>query len=322
MDTTFTIIGLDRVGISLGLALKKADDGFVCTGFDFEAFRRDEAARLKAVDKTEADLHPSVRNADIVLLNVPAGDVIAWLDELMPELKDDAVLVNLSAAHNAVCEWAAAHLPAHRNVVNATPSIQGSCLSNDEPTADLFKEGLVLVSTPRGTGEQAIQQVEMLSEILGSTVMFSDPLEADGLLSQIDLFPRLAMLLYLRSITGQPGWKDARKITGPVFWQAAQILGMFPVGKLASQEITYQRENTLRMLEMLREQIDRLQEEIQSDEAAVLEQSLQKTLEDHDAWVKQRIEGSWDGKGKGDDEVKSAGIWKKLLGISLPQKKK
>ncbi len=254
MSIQITIVGLDRMELSLGLALKNARNPAECIGFDLELSRMQTAEKTGAVDRAISNLHSAVEKADLVLLNLPAGDVVEWMNDISRSIKEGAVLINLAPVHSLACQWAADHLPANRSFINATPGISGSCLDEDESSSDLFREGIMLISSLPETDASAIQQVVDLAAILGCGVMFSDPVEADSLLSQTDLLPRLISLFYFQGITGQPGWPEAQKTTRPVFWQLSHLLEEFPSSKAASLEILAHKDNMLRMLDIMHDQ--------------------------------------------------------------------
>lgn len=321
MNKQISIIGLDRVGLSLGLAIKKNQSQVEVVGFDLNNEHLKTALNIKAVNRIDANLHSAVEKADIVLLNSLPLDVTDWMADICRSLKENAVLINIAPLHTQACAWAASNFPQKRSFINATLSINGSFLENEDYSADLFNNGLMVISTLPGTDEDAVQQVLDLAAQIGAFPMFTDPLEADGLLSQTDLFPRLVSLLYLQGISSQSGWSDAQKVTGPTFWQMSRLFRETSSGKAAAHEIFAHKGNVLHLLDMMRDQIDHLQDEIQTENEETLALSLQKTLDNHSQWMTRRKSGDWDAQAS-QPEVKPKGMWKKLLGIETPEKKK
>jgi prephenate dehydrogenase len=320
MSTHITIIGLDRIGLSLGLALKKSTSPVDCTGFDLSASLMKTAMEIKAVDRTFGNLHSAVENADMVFLNSLPLDVTDWMKDVCRSLKPEAVLVNLAPVHRQAGEWAAANLPANRSFLNASPSINGICLDHEENTADLFRNGVMIISTIPDTNADAVQQVLDLAALIGALPIFAEPLEADGLISQTHLFPRLLALLYLRGISEGSGWADAQKVTGPQFWQLSKMLNEFTSGKSAAYEIMAHKDTAIHLLEMMREQIDSLQDSIQKEDTNGLDQSIQQSLDRHNQWMSRRVSGDWDTRDS-QTEIKSEGLWKKLFGMGTSKKK-
>jgi prephenate dehydrogenase len=321
MNNQIAIIGLDRVGLSLGLALKKNHSPADYIGFDLDPAHMKTALSLKAVDKTVSNIHSAVEKADIVFLNSLPVDVTEWMADICRSLKEGAILINMAPVHSRVCMWVEEHFPEKRSFLNATLSLNGSYLDNEENSDELFNSGIMIISTIPGTDARVVQQVLDLAAEIGASPMFSDPVEADGLISQTNLFPRLISLLYLQGITGQSGWLDAQKVTGPVFWQLSKLLYEIPSSESASYEIFTHKENVLHLLDMMRDQIDQFQDSIQKENEDSLKVSIQKILDDHNQWMTRRKNGNWDARGL-QSEIKPEGIWKKLLGVGTQKKKR
>jgi prephenate dehydrogenase len=320
MSTKITIVGLDRAGQSLGLALKKSKNPLECTGFDLDSARMKEAEKSGAVDRSISNLHTAVENADLVIVNLPAGETVEWLAECARSLKDGAVLINTAPVHKAACGWAKTHLPDGRNFLNVSVSINGSYLETTEAGADLFKGGVMLISSLAGTDASAIQLVVDFAAIIGASVMFSDPVEADGLLTRVDLLPRLLQLTYLRAVGGQPGWTEAQKLTGTAFWQVYQSMDGFTSGKTASTEILAHKDILLLQLDQVISAIDELKVELQLTDAEKLEKDLQVFLDGMNTWSNRRTSGDWSSD-KSREVKEKAGMWKKLLGMNRSEKK-
>ncbi len=320
MNQQIAIIGLDRLGISLGLAIKKEKDAADCTGYDQSPAHSREALDNKAVDRVAGNLHAAVEKADIIFLNSLPVDVTGWMEDIHPLMKSGGVLVNMAPVHTLASEWAAAHLPAGKYLVNASLCIGGKYLDSDNNSADLFSNGLMILSSPMGTDPQAIQRVLDVAAVIGASPMFSDPLEADGLLTQSGLFSRLLSMLYFQAISAQSGWKDAQKAAGPEFWQMSKLAYEFPSGNAAAQEITAHKPYMLHLLNVMRDQLDQFSEKLQQEDADDLKKSLQKMLDANAVWMNRRISGDWDSP-DGKVEIKKEGLVKRLFGMELPKKK-
>lgn len=320
MGIQITIIGLDRVGLSLGMALKNSKNPVTLVGFDIDTAIMKTAEKIGAVDKSVFNLHSAVDKADLVLLNLTGGETLEYAEDISSSLKEGATLINLAPVHSAMCEWGKHHLPASRNMINATPVLAVSMLDKEEPSAELFKGSIVLISSPPATNASAIQLGVDLAGLLGASPLFSDPMEADGLLTMTDLFPRVVSFLVLQAAINQPGWMEAGKAAGPVFWQISRPIGQFVSGKFAAREMLLQKENVLRYLSLLQDEIDILQEAIQNGEEEKLQKNLQQCLDEQTLWLTKRSSGQWE---KSAPEIKNAPTsgWKKLLGMETPGKK-
>ena len=68
MSAQITIIGLGKIGTSIGLALADETDQLTRIGHDKSMETAKSAEKLGALDKVHLNLHASVENADIVIL--------------------------------------------------------------------------------------------------------------------------------------------------------------------------------------------------------------------------------------------------------------
>lgn len=314
MAEQITIIGLDRIGNSLGLALKKNSPTVSRVGFDQNPGHTRKAMDDKAVDRVEGNLHKAVEQADIILLNSLPVDVTGWMEDIFRSLKAGAVLVNMAPVHARVCEWVTGNKPDGCSFVNATFSINGRFLDDENSSADLFDDSVMILSAPQGTDEHAVQKLLDLAAVVGANPMFSDPVEADGLLSQSDLFPRLVNLMLLEGLKKQSGWSDAQKLTGSNFWLLSKLLFEFPSGESARYELKAHKENLVLLLDMLRDQIDRMQEILKNENDDHIKISIQTMLDEHNIWMTRRKTGNWDAK-VAEEEAKPKGMWQKLFGM-------
>lgn len=320
MGIQITIIGLDRVGLSLGMALKNSMNPMTRVGFDMDAPAMKTAEKIGAVDKTVLNLHAAVEKADLVLLNLTGGEALEYAEKMAGSLKEGSTLINLASVHAAMCEWGKDHLPASRSLINATPVLAGRALEGDEPSAELFQGSVVMITSSQGTSANTIQLVVDLAGLLGASPLFSDPTEADGLLTMTDLFPRVVSFLYLQAAVNQPGWTEAGKSAGPAFWHLSRLIGQFIAGKSGAREILLQKENVLRYLGLLQEEIVNLQAAIQNGNEESLQNVLQETVDEHNQWMTQRASAHSEKHSQEVQNVSASG-WKKLLGMETPGKK-
>src|SRR3990172_2498704 len=117
MQVNVAIIGLDRLGASFGLALKrsqdqpKADHHFTIIGCDPKGEAMKTAHKLGAVDNFNRALLKAIEGADLIIANVPSGSAEELYARLGPELKPGTVVLDTSILKQPVIEWAARSFP-------------------------------------------------------------------------------------------------------------------------------------------------------------------------------------------------------------------
>src|SRR5690242_10749571 len=92
MPVQVTIIGLGRIGGSIGLALANHTDKVLRVGHDKELAVERAAEKKGAVDKTQHNLPRAVQDARIVVLSLPISEIRETLEFIKPDLQDGTVV--------------------------------------------------------------------------------------------------------------------------------------------------------------------------------------------------------------------------------------
>jgi hypothetical protein len=126
--------------------------------------------------------------------------------------------------------------------------------------------------------------------------------------------------MYLQAAFNQPGWKEAGKAAGPAFWHSSRPVGQFIAGKFGAREILLQKENVLRYLDLLGEEIEDFRKAIKNGDEKAIQETLQHTVDEHHQWIVKRTSGQWEESTQKTQNAPASG-WKKLLGIEISGKK-
>ncbi|MCI0553240.1 MAG: prephenate dehydrogenase/arogenate dehydrogenase family protein, partial [Anaerolineae bacterium] len=228
MSVQITIIGLGQVGTSIGLALAE-QKSIKRVGHDKNYETARAAHKAGAVDETKINLPASVIDANIVLLCLPLSEMRETLKFISDDLQDGTVILDMAPAKAKVAEWVNEFIPQGRYYVGLSPAaganyLHGIDLGVEAARVDLFKNGLFLVNAPHGTPGEAVKLATDLIELLGAQVLFTDSLEADGLLASTHVLPQLAAAALLDATVDQPGWVEARKVAARPYATATAAL--------------------------------------------------------------------------------------------------
>jgi prephenate dehydrogenase len=302
MPVQITILGLGQVGASIGLALAKVKDQVYRIGNDREPGITRQAEKAGAVDKTIINLPSAVREADVVILALPVDEIRETIEVIAQDLKAGSVLIDTSPAQLTFMNWAKELLPGEdRYFVTITPSLNPAYLLNMETGmasahADLFQNSMMMISTPPGIDESALTLATNLTQILGATPLFTDAVEAEGLITTARLLPTLAAAALVNATTGQPGWREARKLAGPAFAKATEPIMHPEESKVMGKAALLTAENSVRMLDALIAELRSLRDEISGQEEEAVQTRLQNAREARELWENQRISANWDPK--------------------------
>ncbi len=318
MSIQVTVIGLGQVGASVGLALAKHRPALHRVGHDKDAQIAKAAEKKGAVDEVKFNLPASVRQAKVVLLSIPLGEVRSTLEVIAPDLPEGAVVVDTSPAKKTVSAWAGELLPAGRHYIGLTPALNARYLHSIEfglqaAQADLFENSVVMLDAPPHTPEEAVQLAADFVRLWGATPIYGDLEETDGLMSKTHLLPQLTAAALLNALVDQPGWQDARKLAGRSFSTLTAALAYQDEIKSLTEAALLNRENVARALDLLMASLQGLRNAVaEGNEQAVFER-LELALDGRTRWLTERTQADWSEVEKPDLSA-IPGFWERLLG--------
>jgi prephenate dehydrogenase len=328
MTIQITIIGLGQIGASFGLALQPQQEQLKRVGHDKDLNTARQAEKMKAVDRVETNLHKAVRDANLVLLCLPAGQLQETMRLIAEDLQEGTVVMDTSPAKEMAAAWAAELFPAGRYYIGLTPVINPDYLHATETGIeaahpDLFKGGLMAIVTPHQTESAAIKLASDLTRLVGANPLFADPIEMDGLMSATQLLPQLMAAALLDATIDQPGWREGRKVAGRAYAEASA-----PLAHLASEPESLgaasllNRENMLRLLDSAIASLVNLRGDIDAKDQAALNERLKNARAGRELWWAQRQTGSW---GDGAEEAPmpdAPGLFGRMFGMGKNPKNK
>jgi prephenate dehydrogenase len=321
MTIKLSVIGLDQIGVSIGLALAKAQGQIVRVGFDRLAEATRKAEKTGAFDQVVTNITGATRDADLIILAVPVDEIRETLQTIAPFLKAGCVVMDTSPIKAAVNAWAKELLPADRYFLGLTPSINPAYLSEtgadaDNAHPDLFENSLILITHAANIPEDAIQLATDLVTLLGARPMFADTFESDGLVATTHQLPYLVSAALVNTATGQPGWEEARKLAGAAFTEATSPILKPDEREFFGQAALHNRENVTRLLDDLIGALQELREMIASEDAAVLQAFLEQARSERKTWWQQRQKASWNQEGELTPKLSFAERLGRLVGFS------
>lgn len=281
---------------------------------------------MGALDKTKINLPSAVEEADLVLLSLPMDQIHETLSVIAPVLKPGAVVMDTGPVKEVVAGWALEILPEERYYVGLTPVLNPEFLHAvesgvDAAHADLFKGGLVGIVSPPGVPSEAIKLAADLTRLMGAEMMFTDPLEIDGLMAATNTLPQLMAAALLNATVDQPGWWEGRKVAGRSYAEVTGTINHFSSAESLSATARLNRENIVRVIDGVVASLQTLRNDIVNDEAEALTKRLERARRGRDEWWRQRLTSDWVGEGTQDYEApKVSDYFGQLLGVRRRKK--
>jgi len=301
-----TLLGLDRVTASIGLALKERKD-ILTLGFD----KSPEQARLAQargfVQQAKWNLLEAAEGADVVLMGGLLAEQPEWLEALGGSLREDAVVATLGPLLAPPLAWAAKSLPAGRHFVAAHPILNPALLFEgtsglDSANKDLFARGLWALAAPPESAPEAVKLLGDVAQLLGAQAFYMDAAEHDGLMAAVNGLPALLAASLLRAANSSPGWHEARKVADRGFATAT-----FAVEQAEAEALTLNRENVVRYLDAALAELNALREAVEKGDRLTLGQILAEAEMQRAQWLAARQKGEWEKEGQSQMEIPTFG---------------
>jgi len=321
MSIQFTILGLDRISASIGLALGRHSDQFERTGFDHMHATAMHAEKINAVDHVELNLLKSVKKADVILLALPLNLTKETLSSIAPVVQAGVVILDTSSAKQSVATWVRELIQVKCHYIGITPLVNGHYLNDLDGSIlsakpDLFENSLMAIAAPEETDAAALKLASDLSGLLGASPLFCDMAELDGFIVSTCLVPQLLSATLLTATLDQPGWTDAGKFAGAEY--AAVSSGMAGSEDTASirEAVLLNKEIVLRNLDGLLTTLHAFRDVIQDDRAPQLGFRLDGARVGRQKWWQDRQKTRPIDQELQSAEMPKAGdFWKQQLGF-------
>lgn len=287
-----TIIGLGRVGTSLGLALRQVPGEFQLVGHDRDGKAAANAKKVKAVDRTNWNLPSSVEGAALVILALPVGEVRKVLEVIAEDLLPGVVVTDTTSLKGPLVAWADEVLPEGVSFIGGNPIVS---ISEDENiSADAFRDAVYCLTPSTKASAEAVRLISDLVSHLGARPFFVDPGEHDGLMAAVDHLPPLLSATLINVTVGESSWREMRRVAAGRY-ETGTNLGARSVADLADLYI-HNRENILRWIDRYIGALQQVRDLIQHEEnvGKALSETFDQALEARTRWLLDRAGARWE----------------------------
>jgi prephenate dehydrogenase len=297
MTTTIGIVGLGQIGASIGLALKAKRGPERILGHDRNSGVQRTARGLGAVDAV-GSLKDAVKDAQIVFLCLPLGEIREALSRIGPHLNENAVVLDTAPIKGKVVDWVREFIPQGRYYVGLVPTVNPDLLAKSDigikaAEAELFQRTTMMVVTLPDTPAGVEQLAMNIARLLGAKPMLTDPVEADGIMTTAHLLPQLAAAALIESSLAPGGWGEARKLAGGPFSTGTASAVKFDDPVSVKTAALSNSARVVHGLDVLIASLQGLREAIESgDDKSVVERLLQ-SQKGRAQWLEERLGAKW-----------------------------
>lgn len=292
------IVGLSKIGASIGLGLGRYPEELTVVGYDEDPKTTKAAEKMGAVSKGYLALHRCLQDSRLVILACPLDDVREVLSLVAEEAPSGAVVIDTSSNKTQVAAWAHELLSEGQFFTGWTLSLNPEHLHDpelgvDAARADLFADSLIGITDPPGTPEKVLTLSSDLVSLLDAKPFFIDSVEADGLIALGHELPRVAALALLLATVDAPGWWEGRKLAGPDYAKSSLPILSVNEREDLGLSLRMNRENVTRLIGDLIEALQRVREHLASGDDEALRKDLAHAIDQRLLWLEQRKKLSW-----------------------------
>ncbi len=206
------VIGVGLIGGSFAAALKRA--GIVRRVVGVGRTRRNLAAALRAgiIDETVTEAARAVRDADLVFIGTPVGQMAAVMARIAPHLPSHAVITDGGSTKQDVIAHARRQLGGHfARFVPAHPIAGGERSGAPAASAQLFRGRTVILVPQRETAPRALRLVRSAWQQCGANVTRLTAREHDEIFAAVSHLPHVIAFALVSALARQ---RNARKLLG------------------------------------------------------------------------------------------------------------
>ncbi len=229
---TIAIIGVGLIGGSIGLAVKNKKLADKVIGLGRSELSLKKALKKGAVDEISID-KAKVKDADLVILATPVGQIIPLIKEILPHLKKGTLVTDVGSTKRKIMYEVGKFLPKNINFIGGHP-LAGSEKSGVEfADKNLFQNSICfLIPDKKRITEKSFEKTKKFWEKLGAKLISTSAEEHDFLVAGISHLPHIVSIALINSVSdvkcmkkditefaGQ-GWKDTTRISAgsPEVW--------------------------------------------------------------------------------------------------------
>lgn len=290
------IIGVDVVSASIAFALQQREEPIELIGYDADRALADLAKVRGAFNAVERKPGQACEGAELVIVAEPLKDIESTFAIISPHLDDGAIVTDTARLKAPVLRWAQDLLPKHASFVGGhivlNPAVTGlrTLQGLDDADASLLREALFCFTASPSTSSTAIDVCSWLAYAVNATPFFIDVKEHDGLLAGVEGLPDLLTLALLRTTVDTPGWEEMRKFADRRFASATEAVDGL---SRRHRSLFLNRENVLRRLDGLIEELTRLRGLLAQGDEESLEKMITEAADGRTRWMTQRRKGMW-----------------------------
>lgn len=281
------VIGVGLIGGSFALALKRARAVKRVVGVGRTPRNLAAAVKLKMIDEAQQDAARAVRDADLVLLATPVGQMAAVMAAIAPHLPPRAVVTDAGSTKSDVIACARRFLgDSLARFVPAHPIAGTEHSGAVAAFPDLYRDRCVVLTPLPETSAKAVKLVRSAWETCGARVMELGGGEHDTILAVVSHLPHVIAFALVSALARRP---DARRLFGfsaGGLQDTVRIAGSSP--EMWADICVANRDALLAALDDYEDELEEMRAAIEQGDAEALKRMFEHARAARERWIVKR----------------------------------
>ncbi len=266
MINRLCIIGVGLIGGSLARALKAKGACHEVVGYSRQVGHLQRAVELGVIDRYEQTVADAIRNADVIVIAVPAGAFDTVFAEIADAASARAIITDVGSVKESVIRSAAMYLEHHLARFVPGHPIAGSEKTGVEASdAGLFVNAKVVLTPTAGTDPGAVKIIRDMWNSAGADVVEMDAGEHDRILAATSHLPHLLAFALVDLLAQMDGKTDVFSYTGGGFRDFTRIASGDP--QMWHDICLANRDAVVAVIESYRASLDTLGKAIEQEDS-------------------------------------------------------
>ena len=223
------VCGVGLIGGSFALALKRAGLADSVVGIGRRRSTLEEALGLGIIDEIAVEWSRALKDADLVLLAMPVGQMNATMAAMAPYLEARTLVTDAGSTKADVFEALYSHLGDHLEwVVPAHPIAGAEKSGPSAASADLFQSRRVVLTPLPENRPEAIEKVRAAWKACGAIVNQMSPQDHDRVFAAVSHLPHLLAFGLVHDLQARANAEQLFSFAASGFRDFTRIAGSHP----------------------------------------------------------------------------------------------
>ncbi len=223
------IIGTGLIGGSFALDLKRLGLVGEVVGVGRSPENLERALQLGVIDHASRDAATAVRDADLVLLSTPVGQMSGILAQIAPHLAAHTLVSDAGSTKRDVAALFRQHLGNCLDRCVPAHPIAGSDLSGAAAARYSLYENRTVVLTPLVESRpETVERIAGLWSACGAVIKTMSPDEHDSVFATVSHLPHLLAFAYVAQVAARPNAEACFDLASTGFRDFTRIAGSHP----------------------------------------------------------------------------------------------